>query len=363
MANKRKSGGGDSENIGLSRSGKPVRHLDASALALPAPLRRYAIPTPQNLSVAEGADVEERSLDTTLPNDDPVFLKVKALAASYGGVILRGPPGTSKSWYASMIAARLVDGDSSRLRVVQFHPSYQYEDFVEGYVPRKSGFQLRKKHFRQICDTADAVYPAQCVLVIDELSRTDAARVLGEALTYLEASKRGIPFELASGRRMTVPGNLLILATMNVYDRGVDEVDAALERRFGMIALEPSKARLDAILDKNGVHGSLRAGILSFFDWLQRQGQAPGVQIGHAYFQNVRDVEGLELLWEHQLQFVFQRAFPLQPKGLEEVTRLWRNTIERIRADAPAVTSPSEAPASTTPTGGDGSDSASPPSP
>jgi 5-methylcytosine-specific restriction protein B len=341
--------------------------LDATSLGLPAPLRRYAIPTPKDATVSEPAAAQEPQqnttlpLDTTLPDDDPLYLKVKALMRSYGGVVLRGPPGTSKSWYASMIAARLVDGDSSRLKMVQFHPSYQYEDFVEGYVPRKSGFQFRKKHFRQICDTADAVYPAQCVLVIDELSRTDAARVLGEALTYLEASKRGIPFELASGRRMAVPDNLLILATMNVHDRGVDEVDAALERRFGMIALEPSKARLEAILDKNEVTGPLRAGILSFFDWLQRQGQSPGVQLGHAYFQNVRNLEGLELLWEHQLQFVFQRAFPLQPKGLEEVSRIWHSTVDTIRLAAPEPLISSENVTTAVPSKAGDNDSASPP--
>src|ERR1700752_4416883 len=91
------------------------------------------------------------------------------------------------------------------------------------------------------------------VLVIDELSRADVGRVFGEALTYVERTKRELPFNIANGDLIKVPSNFVILATMNPFDRGVDEVDAAFERRFAKISMDPDKALLDEILTDNGM--------------------------------------------------------------------------------------------------------------
>jgi 5-methylcytosine-specific restriction enzyme B len=132
-------------------------------------------------------------------DDDPIWLLAQdVLTDGFGGLILAGPPGTSKSWYAARIAERLTGGDADRQRYVQFHPSYQYEDFVEGYVPdpKTSGFTSRPKILLEIADEARSVAESGVeglfVLVIDELSRADPARVFGEALTYIEGTKRGL---------------------------------------------------------------------------------------------------------------------------------------------------------------------------
>jgi len=110
------------------------------------------------------------------------------LADGYAGVILTGPPGTSKSYYAEQIAAKLTDRDPYRVRFIQFHASYQYEDFVEGYVPRRdaTGFILQPKHLLEMAArAADDVDGKTYVLVIDELSRCDPARVILLALWFL----------------------------------------------------------------------------------------------------------------------------------------------------------------------------------
>jgi 5-methylcytosine-specific restriction enzyme B len=263
-----------------------------------------------------------------LDDDDPVMATVDALLADgFGGVVFAGPPGTSKTWYAFQVAARIVEGDSTRFRNIQFHPSYQYEDFVEGFRPKEGGgFELVPRHLLQICEMAKVRPERRFVLLIDELSRSDPARVFGEALTYLEYSRRGIPFVLASGRKAEIPANVVVIATMNVFDRGVDEVDAAFERRFGRVEMAPSEVRLKAILERNAVEQGLADRITSFFAWLLKNGNRYA-QIGHAYFANVKDDESARRLWENQLRFVLEKAYRLEPEGFRGVEAAWRRAF------------------------------------
>ena len=174
----------------------------------------------------EEPDTEQEDLDA----DNPVLNDVlDALDMGFAGAILVGPPGTGKSYHAKRIASYISGGHTGAVRFVQFHASYQYEDFMEGHVPTSSGgFELKPRTFRLLCQEAAKTREITHVLVVDEISRCDAARVFGEALTYIETDKRNEPFTLASGSLMEIPKNLVILATMNPWDKGVDEVDIAL---------------------------------------------------------------------------------------------------------------------------------------
>jgi 5-methylcytosine-specific restriction protein B len=139
-------------------------------------------------------------------------------------------------------------------------------------------------------------------------------------------------FSLASGRKIQVPENLIVIATMNVWDRGVDEVDAAVERRFASIAMDPERKILLAMLERNGVEVSLCEKILNFFDYLQRDPN-PMVKVGHAYFAGVRDESGLHRLWQHQLRFVIERAFPLEQDGLKRIIKRWEQLFPTTSAE------------------------------
>ena len=211
----------------------------------------------------ESMDWDDVPAQSLIEDDDNVLTSVQDLLNVYGGVLFTGPPGTSKSFYAEEIALKLA-GAPERVRMLQFHPSYGYEDFVEGYVAEADGYVLKPKHFLLACQAATQDPERKThVLVIDELSRADPGRVFGEALTYLEKSKRGKRFQLASGRELSVPDNLVVLATMNPNDRGVDDVDAAMSRRFGKFRMSPSESILVQFLIDAGMKDGLRDGSAS----------------------------------------------------------------------------------------------------
>jgi len=258
-----------------------------------------------------------------LPPDDPYLQEVKgALADGFGGIILAGPPGTSKTWYAARLAAALTGNDPARVRFLQFHPSYQYDDFVQGWVPEGGHFELANKHLLVMAGLAAKASGQPFILVIDELSRTDPARVFGEALTYIEASKRGQSFSLASGTKAAIPPNLIIIATMNTFDRGVDDVDAAFDRRFAKLEMLPDERILEQFLNEATMELTLRKRVLRFFGWLQRHPN-PHCRIGHTYFRQIADETGLKRRWRQQLRFVLKKAFPLSDPGFKSVEDAW----------------------------------------
>jgi 5-methylcytosine-specific restriction enzyme B len=314
--------------MAVRRTPEPIRLLDADAL-----------------NIGRIAAIEEhgsnRPDDPPLDPHHPRLLEVRDLLESYGGVIFSGPPGTSKSWFASKIALALTR-DPSRVTYLQFHPSYQYEDFIQGFVPNDSGegFTMKPKVLLRMCAEARKNPDQSYVLVIDELSRADPGRVFGEALTYIEHSKRNLPFKLASGKTVIIPPNLLLLATMNPLDRGVDEVDAAFERRFAKIAMEPDPSILQEFLSANGAEESLRQHLLSFFRKANaRAKHNPLAAIGHTFFIDVNDEESLQRVWDYQLRFLFEKAYRLDPEGLAEMVASWERIFrssenEGVTADA-----------------------------
>ncbi len=298
-----------------------VRELTSDDLGLPVTRVEAAPPEVRD-------EVEAAEAPGTLSEDDPVLVDVlDALRLGYAGAILVGPPGTGKSWYAKRIAHYIAGGHTGAVRFVQFHASYQYEDFVEGYAPDgKGGFETRARTFKNLCDEARDLPGVEHVLVIDEISRCDAARVLGEALTYIEVDKREESFTLASGSVMSVPKNLVILATMNPWDKGVDEVDVALERRFAQIEMPPDPVRLRALLDEGGVDPDLVERVLRFFTAVQDL-SVETCHVGHAYFLACRDADAARQVWRFSLDPFFRRACRLDKQNYDRIRRSWTETV------------------------------------
>lgn len=283
-----------------------------------------------------------------LDPDDPRMVDVVRLLDQFGGVILSGPPGTSKSWLAGQAADLITGKDRSRQEFIQFHASYQFEDFMEGFRPKKngSGFEPKKGVFLKLVEKAAAdVENRAHVLVIDELSRADVGRVFGEALTYIEKSKRGSPFALPSGDECVIPKNLWVIATMNPLDRGVDDVDAAFERRFAKIEMLPDGAALQKILTDNGVPDGLANRLMAWFKKTNgRAKKSPAAAVGHAYFQSVVDAATLRDVWDFQLRYLIDRAFKYDEPTHKEVVSGWNKIFADTGENEDIVPDPDDQP-------------------
>ena len=167
--------------------------------------------------------------------------------------IFQGPPGTGKTYVAKRIAewCREHGGD---FQIVQFHPSYSYEDFVEGFRPTltdggQAGFKLTEGPLRRIAEKAEANPDATFILVIDEINRGNVAKVLGELYFLLEyrSEKVGLQY---SNEQFSLPKNLWFIGTMNTTDRSIALVDAALRRRFYFFGFFPDEPPVKGLLGR-----------------------------------------------------------------------------------------------------------------
>ena len=168
-------------------------------------------------------------------------------------VIFQGPPGTGKTYVAKRIAewCKRHGGD---FRIVQFHPSYSYENFVEGFRPTlnqsgNAGFTLTSGPLRRIAKEAEDNSDATFILVIDEINRSNVAKVLGELYFLLEYRNEEVALQY-SGEGFSLPENLWFIGTMNTTDRSIVLVDAALRRRFYFFGFFPDEAPIQGLLDR-----------------------------------------------------------------------------------------------------------------
>ena len=158
-------------------------------------------------------------------------------------VVFYGPPGTGKTWVARKLAAYLA-GDSNKVKLIQFHPSYAYEDFIEGYRPRlllggQPGFELVSGPLKTVAALCENDPNSTYVLIIDEINRGNLAKVFGELYFLLEYRNETIELQY-SAKEFRLPDNLWIIGTMNTADRSIAIVDGALRRRFWFYEFSPS---------------------------------------------------------------------------------------------------------------------------
>jgi 5-methylcytosine-specific restriction protein B len=182
-----------------------------------------------------------------------LFITDKELEASLAGLrrrkalLLQGPPGTGKTYLARRLAWLLLGArDEARIELVQFHPSYGYEDFILGFRPGPDGqFQLVPGVLPLLCQRAVQDPERPYFLLIDELNRGNVARIFGELLLLLEPDKRGpthalrLPYAPPEAPRFFVPDNLYVIGTLNLADRSLAPLDYALRRRFAFVGMQP----------------------------------------------------------------------------------------------------------------------------
>jgi hypothetical protein len=202
------------------------------------------------LPAAVEADLGEYDITTLLEDtllDHGLLLDiVDVLEGDQPQVILAGPPGTSKTYLAIALARYLTENDHARWTVVQLHPSYGYEEFIEGLRPVPTDGALQFKVVEgAVRRMAESDHHAERqVLVVDEANRANLPRVLGELLFALE--HRDEVVDLLYTPAFTLPRKMAFIATMNTADRSIRAIDAAIRRRFELFELPPSAAVLEA---------------------------------------------------------------------------------------------------------------------
>jgi hypothetical protein len=215
-------------------------------------------------------------------------------------LILQGAPGVGKSFVAKRLAYLLLEAkDSRRVETIQFHQSYSYEDFVQGYRPDgKGGFTLRDGVFHRFCEKASLSPSHPHVLIIDEINRGNLSKILGELMLLIEHDKRGpgwattLTYSQPGEPRFFVPENLYLLGMMNTADRSLSIVDYALRRRFSFALLEPmfGSEKFRNFLLHRGVPEAAIALIVARMTALNqavgedRANLGPGYRIGHSFF-------------------------------------------------------------------------------
>jgi MrcB-like, N-terminal domain/AAA domain (dynein-related subfamily) len=235
-----------------------------------------------------------------------------------GQVVLAGPPGTSKTWVARAMLRHLTKGDPDRLRLVQFHPSYGYEDFIEGLRPTvdddgKVNFRPVRGEVLQFVEDIGPS-PELHFLLIDEMNRANLSRVFGELMYLFEYRDEEIDLRLTKAFRL--PSNLRFIGTMNTADRSIRSIDIALRRRFDVFELPPSRAVLERFYAKPENTNTL-ASLFDGFEKLNDELRARLDRhhaIGHAFFMTPNFAPAvLRAVWDRKIGPLIEEYFFDQP--------------------------------------------------
>ena len=195
-------------------------------------------------------DVEEVSKNYPVYTEDDfldeVFMteeeysKLVGILKAKKNVILQGAPGVGKTFAAKRLAYSVMGvKDIDRVMMVQFHQSYSYEDFIMGFRPSTTGFELKKGAFYNFCKKAEIDSDNDYFFIIDEINRGNLSKIFGELFMLIENDKRGIELQLLySDEKFAVPANVYIIGMMNTADRSLAMLDYALRRRFAFFEIK-----------------------------------------------------------------------------------------------------------------------------
>lgn len=240
--------------------------------------------------------------------------EVVATSERYGKtsiIALSGPPGSGKS-HVALLAAQTIARVPTRVREIQFHQSYSYEEFIEGLrIAPDGSVRPEKGVFLRLNEDAEAdtVPGHNYVLLIEEFTRANLSSVLGELLTYVEHRNRS--FETMFSRTsVQVASNLVLMTTFNPTDRSAINIDDALLRRMRIIDFLPDADQLEEMLAGRALASHVLRKIGDIFrecESVHRELYASRMPFGHGVFSEVQEESDLHSLWHQRLQRILYR--------------------------------------------------------
>ncbi|WP_258018759.1 McrB family protein, partial [Brachyspira hampsonii] len=340
--------------------------------------KKYGIyyPTSSNYkynTIQEISKEDALNIVRALKNDpnfqfkEDVMEDYKKLLENNYNLILTGAPGTGKTYLAKQVAAKMIfsnnkeyaedleddDNFKNQCKFVQFHPSYDYTDFVEGLRPIKDidgkiGFERKDGVFKEFCKNALQNRSSKFVFIIDEINRGEISKIFGELFFAIDTGYRG-----EIGRVKTqynnlisndetddefedgffVPENVYIIGTMNDIDRSVESMDFAMRRRFAWkeIKAKDTQYMLDNILD-NVILVETKERMNKLNEAIEKiEGFNSSYHIGASYFLKLKNYydnsidnkeEAFNNLWENHLKgllYEYLRGMPDAESQLDEL--------------------------------------------
>ena len=274
---------------------------------------------------------------------------LKNLLKTKKNIILQGAPGTGKTFAAKRLAYSIIGSkDDERVKLIQFHQSYSYEDFIMGYRPTENGFKLETGVFYDFCNKAKDDPNNDYFFIIDEINRGNLSRIFGELFMLIESDKRGQEYKVNllydKNKEFYVPNNLYIIGLMNTADRSLAFLDYALRRRFAFFDMMPGfdnenfKKDLEKL--KNDKFMNLIDCIKNLNEEIKNdESLGVGFQIGHSFFCFKNDDkldESLKRLDESLKRIVMYEILPLlREYWFDEADKIkkWSDNLENCIKD------------------------------
>ena len=250
-------------------------------------------------------------------------------------IILEGAPGVGKTFTAKRLAYSILgEKNSDLVKMIQFHQNYSYEDFIMGFRPNESGFELSEGPFYKFCLNARG-NSHKNFFIIDEINRGNLSKIFGELLMLIEADKRSEKISiLYKNEEFGIPENVYIIGMMNTADRSLAIIDYALRRRFSFYPMSPAfnsegfQLIIDSAAETN-IKNVIKVITALNKDICKDDSLGAGFQIGHSYFCSLDEItnERLKLVIEYELIPLLKEYWFDETEKVEHWTEKLRGTL------------------------------------